>query len=268
MTALYSARNLPVTWRPVLPCLAALSVARTYRVPAFLSATTSDTNNRLQLSQAREMARGVVREIRNSLGTPADSIADGESKVSWRALPAVLTVKGYADGRITRSARGPNADTSASALLLKAFDNASRRGATTMPSRNETATRASGGDVLARGPRYRFYGQVAASRSRPASPYCLHYSRAGSLLRPPRHDCPTSISALQREEPGRRKCLSAVRRRHERQRRCVQRARRATNGYWNGSPSLRGGISGVSRCDPQLDRDEQVLAGDDRQLSD
>ncbi len=140
MTALYSARNLPVTWRPVLPCLAALSVARTYRVPAFLSATTSDTNNRLQLSQAREMARGIIREIRNALGTRTDSIADGESKLSWRALPAVLTVTGYADGRITRSARGPRADTSASALLLKAFDDASRRGATTMPWRSEIAT--------------------------------------------------------------------------------------------------------------------------------
>lgn len=139
MTALYGGRNLPLTWRPTVPCSAALSAAPTYRVPAFLSASTSDTNNRLQISQANEMARDVVREIRRALGATTDSIADG-SGLSWRSLPTKLTVTGYADGRVARSAVGPSSDSSASRLLTKAFDDARQHGTAKMPWLNDKAS--------------------------------------------------------------------------------------------------------------------------------
>lgn len=136
MTALYGGRNLPLTWRPTLPCSAALSVVPTHRVSAFLSASTGDTNDRLQISQANEMARDVVREIRKALGAVADSIADG-SALSWRSLPTRLTVTGYADGHVARSALGPSSDSSASRLLLKAFDDARQHGTAKMPWLND-----------------------------------------------------------------------------------------------------------------------------------
>jgi len=139
MTTLYGGRNLPLTWRPTLPCAAALSAAPTYRVPAFLSASTSDTNNRLQISQANEMARDVVREIRRALGAATDSIADG-SGLSWRSLPTKLTVTGYADGRVARSAVGPSSDSSASRLLIKAFDDARQHGTAKIPWLNDKAS--------------------------------------------------------------------------------------------------------------------------------
>lgn len=139
MTALYGGRNLPLTWRPTLPCSPTLSAAATHRVPAFLSASTADTNNSLQVSQANEMARDVVREIRRALGAATDSIADG-SGLSWRSLPTRLTVEGYADGRVVRSARGPSSDSSASGLLIKAFDDARLHGTAKMPWLNDKAS--------------------------------------------------------------------------------------------------------------------------------
>ena len=137
-SALYSERNLPVTWRRVAPaCLAAGLSPRLYRSPVFLSYTTSDTINRLQLSQASAIAADVMREIRKELGALPDSAADGAARVSWRALPVRLRISATGDGPIIGVVRRPPADSSASSLVSLAFESARRMGTVLMPWRNK-----------------------------------------------------------------------------------------------------------------------------------
>jgi hypothetical protein len=137
-SALYAERNLPVTWRSVPPaCVAMQASPSLYRSPVFLSYTTNDTLNRLQLSQAAVIAADVVREIRKELRAPVDSDADGAARVSWRALPARLRITATGDGPIAGVVRGPPSDSSASSLVAAAFESARRTGAALMPWRNK-----------------------------------------------------------------------------------------------------------------------------------
>jgi hypothetical protein len=137
-SALYSERNLPVTWRSVPPaCLAARTSLGLYRSPVFLSYTTSDTNNRLQLSQAGVIAADVMREIRKELRAPGDSDASGAPRVTWRALPVRLRITALGDGPVTGVVRGPPSDSSASSLVAIAFQSAQRAGTALMPWRNK-----------------------------------------------------------------------------------------------------------------------------------
>ncbi|HEY2898759.1 MAG TPA: hypothetical protein VGJ12_16585, partial [Gemmatimonadaceae bacterium] len=117
MSAIYAERNLPVTWRNVMPgCLIARTSPPVYRSPVFLSYTTNDTSNRLQLSQASVIASDVVREIRKELRAPSDSAADGTQRVSWRALPVSLRITAVGNGPVVGVVRGPPSDSSASSL--------------------------------------------------------------------------------------------------------------------------------------------------------
>jgi hypothetical protein len=137
-SVLYSERNLPVTWRRVAPaCIAPPTSLRLYRSPVFLSYTTSDTNNRLQLSQAGVIAADVVREMRKELRAPADSDADGGARVSWRAFPVRLRITALGEGPIAGVVRGPPSDSSASSLVWLAFESARRAGTALMPWRNK-----------------------------------------------------------------------------------------------------------------------------------
>jgi TonB-like protein len=137
-SALFSERNLPVTWRTAAPaCLAAASSLPLYRAPVFLSYGTNDTHNHLQLSQAGVIAADVVREIRKELRAAGDSDADGSSRVSWRALPVRLQITAVGDGPITGVLRGPPSDSSASSLVANAFERARRAGTALMPWRNK-----------------------------------------------------------------------------------------------------------------------------------
>jgi hypothetical protein len=137
-SAIYAERNLPVTWRSQLPaCLAARTSVPLYRSPVFLSYTTDDTTNRLQLSQANVIAADIVREIRLQLGAPTDSDADAARRVSWRALPVHLQLTAVGDGPISAVLRGPPADSSASSLVAVAYDGARRAGTALMPWRNK-----------------------------------------------------------------------------------------------------------------------------------
>ncbi|MEP7087913.1 MAG: energy transducer TonB [Gemmatimonadota bacterium] len=85
------------------------------------------------MSQANEIGRAVAAQIRHMIGGPVDSIPDGATRMTWRALPALLTVTEFPDGRITRVVRGPPADTSASTLLLEAYDDVREAGGAKMP---------------------------------------------------------------------------------------------------------------------------------------
>ena len=137
-TAIYAQRNLPVTWRSQLPaCLTSRTSVPLYRSPVFLSYTTNDSTNHLQLSQANVIAADIVREIRTQLHTPADSAAEGAPRVSWRALPVRLRLTALGDGPIAGAVRGPPADSSASSLLSAAFDSARRARTALMPWRNK-----------------------------------------------------------------------------------------------------------------------------------
>ena len=137
-TALFSERNLPVTWRSVAPvCLAARTSFPLYRSPVFLSYATSDTTNRLQQSQAGVIAADVIREMRKELGALADSDANGAPRVSWRALPVRLQITALGDGPITGVVRGPPSDSTASFLVGVAFASAQRAGTALMPWRNK-----------------------------------------------------------------------------------------------------------------------------------
>jgi hypothetical protein len=137
-SAIYAERNLPVTWRSQVPaCLDARTSVPLYRSPVFLSYTTNDTTNPLQLSQANVIAADIVREIRARLGAPTDSAVDGSARVSWRALPTSLRLTAAGDGPITEMIQGPRADSSASSLLSVAFQNARRAGTALMPWRNK-----------------------------------------------------------------------------------------------------------------------------------
>ena len=138
-SALYSERNLPVTWRSVAPaCLAAQTSFPLYRSPVFLSYTSNDTINHLQLSQAAVIASDVVREIRKELGAAADSDANGTPRVGWRGLPVRLRITALGDGPVAGVVRGPPADSRASSLVTVAFESARRMGTALMPWRNKT----------------------------------------------------------------------------------------------------------------------------------
>jgi hypothetical protein len=137
-SALYAERNLPVTWRSVASaCLDARRSPPLYRAPVFLSYTSNDTSNYLQLSQAGVMAADVVKEIRKMLGAPGDSDAEGALRVSWRALPVRLQITAHGDGPIAGVVRGPRSDSSASSLVSDAFESARRMGTALMPWRNK-----------------------------------------------------------------------------------------------------------------------------------
>jgi hypothetical protein len=140
MTAMFDSRNLPVTWRPQPGCLASHDPQKMFRVPTFLWTSVDDTNNRLQLSQADEVSRDVAREIQKALGAPKGSVVDADSMLTWRSIPAILTVKAFADGSISRSARGPASDARATTLLLKAFDEARKNGTALIPWQNSAGS--------------------------------------------------------------------------------------------------------------------------------
>ena len=75
------------------------------------------------------MAQDVASQVVALLGGTADKVPVADQSVTWRSLPAQLLVTIHPDGSVTRRGVSAWRDTTATSLLVKAFDAARANGA-------------------------------------------------------------------------------------------------------------------------------------------
>jgi hypothetical protein len=108
-------------------CFTSIARETMHREPDYLLAKMPAHTDSAFISQADLMAQDVAAEMRTLLGAQGADIPAADSIMAWYAVPSLLTVIAHADGHVTRQIRATLWDTTAAALLARAFDAARAR---------------------------------------------------------------------------------------------------------------------------------------------
>jgi hypothetical protein len=103
-------------------CVASIPRAQMAPVPVFLHSRVSDTSVAALNVQADLMSQDVAEEMQTSLGAKSGDLPLVDSTISPLSVPAELIVIEHPDGSATRKGFSRFGDTTATALLAKAFD--------------------------------------------------------------------------------------------------------------------------------------------------
>jgi hypothetical protein len=103
-------------------CFSSIMPGTMHRELVFLQARMPVHTDSAFIPQADLMAQEVAIEVRALLGAHDADVPIADSIMAWYAVPSLLTVIAHADGRVTRQIRSTLWDTTAAALLARAFD--------------------------------------------------------------------------------------------------------------------------------------------------
>ncbi len=103
-------------------CFDSITPGTMHRELVFLQATMPAHTDSAFILQANLMAQEVATEVRALLGAHGADVPIADSIMAWYAVPSFLTVIAHADGHVTHQIRSTPWDTSAAALLARAFD--------------------------------------------------------------------------------------------------------------------------------------------------
>jgi hypothetical protein len=103
-------------------CVGARSEKELTRESIFLRASIADSARTALTTQTDLMAQEVAEAMRAHMGGSSDSLPNGDGIVHTASVPAELVVIAHPDGRDRRYARSLIGDTSATAMLVRAFD--------------------------------------------------------------------------------------------------------------------------------------------------
>lgn len=105
--------------RPVWSCSEADKITRE---SVFLRASIADSDRSTLTTQTDFMAQQVAEAMRSMMGGSAASLAEGDGTVHPGSVPAELDLVARPDGTVQRVATSRTGDTTATTLLVKAFD--------------------------------------------------------------------------------------------------------------------------------------------------
>jgi hypothetical protein len=109
-------------------CEASIRAEKTMSHEILLRASPVDTEPAVAV-QADLMAQDVASQVVALLGGTEDKLPVADRLMTWRSLPAQLLVTIHPDGSATRRGVGAWRDTTATSLLVRAFDAARANGA-------------------------------------------------------------------------------------------------------------------------------------------
>ena len=116
-------------WPPSPSALPQCAVAGgTTHQSVYLRASIADSDRSALTAQTDLMAQQLAESMRASMGASPDSLADGDKTVGVGSVPTVLIVIARPDGSVQRRASSMTGDTTAAAILLRAFDTARANG--------------------------------------------------------------------------------------------------------------------------------------------
>jgi hypothetical protein len=109
-------------------CLASISRSYMHRVPIYLQASVAEQGDTALRLQADLMAQDVADEYRKLLGAAGNDVPTEDTIFVWYTVPTELVVIAHRNGDATARARRSRGDSSATALLIHAFDAARAHG--------------------------------------------------------------------------------------------------------------------------------------------
>ncbi len=98
-----------------------------HRVPVVLQATVAEYADRNISLQTNLLAQDISDELRAMLGANGEAIPDADSTLAWYAVPTEIVLVARRNGSMTARAGASTGDTTATALLMRAYAGARKR---------------------------------------------------------------------------------------------------------------------------------------------